>query len=368
MNLNRHNYEEYFLLYVDNELSAAERKTVELFVEENADLKAELNVLQKTVFNAEKEIFTDKDQLIKQEFTALQQNILLYIDDELSGTDKLGVEKVLTGDGNAAKEFSLLRQTKLQPDTSIVFYNKKILYHKQSGIVRGLYWRRIAVAAVLLGLGTWLTLTFIKTGKPAVETVAGKNDSNKNITVPAINEQVVIAQPKKTVDDKTVPFKESTVAKETVQKNKQPGVTHLSENNVQPKNIKVEDDFTAINKPDNNLPKPDYNNFNNNNRNSIDVANVIPLKEPIENLNSGINNSVTPANNEAINNYATTAGFTENNNEESSNNRFLYMNEENVKKTKLGGFFRKVKRMVERTANVNTGNSIKVAGFQIAIK
>ena len=71
MNIDRNNYEEFFLLYVDNELSAADRKAVELFVQHNADLKAELDMLQQTVFNADDVVFEHKTSLHKEEITAL---------------------------------------------------------------------------------------------------------------------------------------------------------------------------------------------------------------------------------------------------------------------------------------------------------
>jgi hypothetical protein len=45
------------------------------------------------------------------------------------------------------------------------------------------------------------------------------------------------------------------------------------------------------------------------------------------------------------------------------------MDEEKVKKTKIGGFFRKVKRVVERTTNIKTGgNNFKVANLEFAIQ
>ena len=70
----------------------------------------------------------------------------------------------------------------------------------------------------------------------------------------------------------------------------------------------------------------------------------------------------------AVNGYALNASLTESDASENNDNKILYLDEDNVKKSKLGGFFRKVKRMVDRNTSIKTGNSIKVAGFDIAIK
>ncbi len=68
MHINRHTYEEFFLLYNDGELSMEERKAVEDFVRENPDLEPELVMLGEAVFAPDESIvFENKDDLYRHE-------------------------------------------------------------------------------------------------------------------------------------------------------------------------------------------------------------------------------------------------------------------------------------------------------------
>ena len=50
MKIDRHNYEEFFILYWDNELTAVQKQAVENFVTQNADLREEFEILGETRF------------------------------------------------------------------------------------------------------------------------------------------------------------------------------------------------------------------------------------------------------------------------------------------------------------------------------
>ena len=111
--INRNNYEEFFLLYADNELNAETRLAVENFVEQNTDLAVELNMLLKTKSAPEAMHFNDKELLLRTEGNSINETnyeeyFLLYIDDELSIAKKQEVETYILQHPKLQDEFTLL--------------------------------------------------------------------------------------------------------------------------------------------------------------------------------------------------------------------------------------------------------------------
>lgn len=375
MNINRHNYEEFFLLYVDKELSAAERKTVEVFVQENPDLQVELLALQQTVLKADDEVLEKKDWLYMEDgVSALQENLLLYADDELSAADIKTVEALLATDKAAATEWNILRQTKLQPETSVVFEDKNSLYRTEGGRVVGIKWWRVAAAAVLLGFGLWTGVVLYKnnfrtttggtevagtgkanTGQSTAEAIPGKNGNTPQASMGSDR----ASQNTTTVSVANNPNQQPVVTPAQQTQTTVDKITNDQKNNVA---VKVKGDK----KQDNNLPKPNFENINRNERNEYAVTNVTNENN---NINTSGVNGVVVKTNPVITDPATTTAVPVAYNEENNNNdRFLYMDEDKVKRTKLGGFIRKAKRVLERNANIKTGDGLKVAGFEIALK
>jgi hypothetical protein len=134
-------------------------------------------------------------------------------------------------------------------------------------------------------------------------------------------------------------------------------------------------------KPSNNLPRPYFENINNKERNGIASNNVIP--ENNNNINnSGTNSVIIKTNPNEKTTNSDIAGSDNSNTDaniiaaipvvnktaDENNNRYLDIDESKGKRTMLGGILRKAKRMLERTTNIKTGDGLKVAGFEIALK
>jgi hypothetical protein len=67
MEINRNNYETFFLLYLDRELNPSEMSEVERFVNENADLQKEFSLLHKTILVPAQTVFGQKELLFRKE-------------------------------------------------------------------------------------------------------------------------------------------------------------------------------------------------------------------------------------------------------------------------------------------------------------
>jgi hypothetical protein len=165
MNINRHNYEEYFLLYADKELSASERMKVEVFVRDNPDLEEEFLMLQQSVIKPDPEVtLDDKSFLMRKgsvDLNNYQEKFLLYSDNELNAAESLETERFASENPALQHEFNLLQKVTFEPDTTIVFPDKNLLYRKEKEIkIIPFPWRYLA-AAILLGAGLWTGIGYL---------------------------------------------------------------------------------------------------------------------------------------------------------------------------------------------------------------
>ena len=380
MNINRHNYETFFLLYVDNELSAAERKAVEQFVQENTDLETELQLLLETTLPSETVSFNAKHSLYKNEVD--QENLLLHLDKELDPISAGKIEAAIASNHSTQHEWNILRQTKLDANEKIVFENKAILYrHEGSRVIAIRFWR-IAVAAAILFAVLFTGISLLRKAGPA------ENNLVKNSSGPSTEKQTNNGSlpGKITVDPpKTIPVENTASVTTKEQKQNDPSVNTDDRINTVP----VKNENIAANKLNKdekrNLPKTSLDNINKQASNETvalavlnkNNATVLKNKVPTEIANVSMKEKITAPDAPAPiidynsvpampDSYATTAVFNET--DAGNNNKILYMNEETVTRSKIGGLFRRVKRVIERNTNIKTGNGVRIAGFEIAVK
>lgn len=368
MNINRNNYESFFLLYVDNELSVPERNALELFVQENADLQEELDMLKQSVVKADDIVFKGKSKLFKPEIilAETEEQLLLYIDGELTSAAAKELETVLANNNSLATQLQLLQQTKLSPADKIIFANKELLYRKEDSRVIPFAWWKLAVAAVFIGFGIWGTALYLNSKSSVVSNETANNKGVKSTE--SLKETPVIIPP--------VPSNENSVALAPTTNKIEKAIPKNITKPIDP--IKIQEVISKENKslataqkiknqPDNHLPKPYFENINSTESNKKDLANVTPqtLQNTISNIAiTAKDNKIKPA---ASNNNVYTAAFTDNS-DENKEDRFS-LSEDEPKKSKLSGFLRKAKRVLERNTKMKSGDdNVKVANLEFAIQ
>jgi hypothetical protein len=360
MLINRNNYENFFLLYVDGELSVADRKVVEDFAAVNEDLQKELDILKETVLTAEDVLFESKGGLFRPVpiDALLQEKILFKIDNELAENEEASLNELIKRDENVGAEFALLQRTVLDADDTIVFADKQSLYRREKERpVVPIFWRW-AAAAVLIGFGSFFGINLLQnkgSNEVAVAPVQGikNNGVNDPQNINPAEEQSIAS---------VTPNKQATIElPDNTNSSAQKATTTPTQKNGSQKEIKKEDQQNLVqDAPQPVLQKRNENNLPNKRiEPDVQLATVSQPKQ-VEIIDKP---SIVPLNTE--DQYARTASLTDN---EKSGNKILYMDEDDVKRSKAGGFFRKVKRFVERTAKIKSGSTLQIAGFEFAAK
>jgi hypothetical protein len=210
--ITRHNYEEFFLLYVDHELSATDRQMVESFVADHPDLRAELNVLMQCRLDPAMDAFPDKATLLRPVVT--EESLLLYMDGELDEEARQTVEVRAQENPAVGRELALLRQTVNEPDTTILFAKKEALYKREGKRrIAFLPLFRLAAAALLLLLAGLAVLLLMKRKEgPAVTGTSTKGNGSQPMNAQPVNAQVASSRQTNTRNAAPNPVKNSEPA------------------------------------------------------------------------------------------------------------------------------------------------------------
>ncbi len=130
--INTHNYEAFFLDFLDGNLSEKEQKELNRFLQNNPSLKEELESFENITLKPEHIVFKNKQNLIKKtqaqhfEITEFEYLCVADIEKDINIEEKQQLAHELKKPENRTA-YKQIKNTKLQADKSIIFENKNSL-------------------------------------------------------------------------------------------------------------------------------------------------------------------------------------------------------------------------------------------------
>ncbi len=370
MKLNRYNYEEFFILYLDNELDEETRREVDAFIQANPDLKAELDLLLYSKLTPDTDInFVDKGSLLRFDSSSIslanyEERLISYIDNELTDEERGDVEKFVATHPSAQKELDLLQQTILQPE-AIVFPDKESLYRKEEKArIISVRWMRIAAAAILLfAVGTTAVILLNnKSNSSAGGSVAIIPRQPQEKRVPVSNDALrgpSNGQGIASTDHSEIKNAENTVNRAMARRQNDKVIERKERSQVE-KNERVIASIDETVKSTNNLTQPDQNpNVNPDRGSSIASAGVTQPSLPTGKEKP----ETTGVTNRPSDTYINTNGAAKEN-----DNPDAQFASENSGNKGLRGFLRKVTRTFEKRTNIKATDDDRLLIAGLAIK
>jgi len=194
LTINHDNYDTWLMLYLDNELTAAEREAVEAFAKANPAVQEELDGLRETMLQPELPVaMPGKERLLMPELwneealTLQQQQLLLLADNELPAVEKALLENTISQSPQLQKEWGLLQKTKVAAGMPIEMPGKDQLYrHERTRVIPFGRVIRFAAAAAILGFGWYFVnnLVLNTSLEPGINEVATR--TTEEVKVPVV--------------------------------------------------------------------------------------------------------------------------------------------------------------------------------------
>jgi len=157
--ITRNNYEEFFLDYIEGEISAPDKVALESFLIQNPDLKKELDEMMDVNIKCEYITISEESDSLKA--IPFQENFddfcIAKIEGDLNSYENEAFDNYMASNPKSEKELSLYQKTKLEADQTIIFREKKSLKRRNKGLIirQFIYTTLAAAASIVLLFSIW---------------------------------------------------------------------------------------------------------------------------------------------------------------------------------------------------------------------
>ena len=161
MNINRNNYELFFIDFYDGNLTDAQKHELDLFLAENPDLKQEFDSFEIITVASVDAKYSQKQELKKKEIVEVsainevnyEQYFIAFFENDLDEKEKSQLSSFLGSNPQLQKEFDLHGSLIIEPN-NLVFANKSLL--KKKTTIAYYWYAAAAVALVFLAISIFV--------------------------------------------------------------------------------------------------------------------------------------------------------------------------------------------------------------------
>jgi len=151
-NINKNNYEEFFIDYFDGNLTAEKTAELFLFLESHPELKEEFNNFSNVQLDIPEMQFPDHNSLKKTEgsISGIDEKLIASLEGDLSFEEKKELESFIQSNPQVKKDLEIYKATVSVPDMSVVYPDKNSLKKPVPFYIAYRNEMRYGIAAILL--------------------------------------------------------------------------------------------------------------------------------------------------------------------------------------------------------------------------